>query len=74
MDIKTKYSIGDTVYICRKDMLRKCKVVWINCEANKNLTIQESYEVEDVDDKSTFRTSVWQMYGTVDDLVKSFNL
>lgn len=74
MEIKTKYSIGDTVYICTDNRIRKCRIASINLEINKNFRRCEFYYVEDVNNGTAFRKDVSELFDTIDELVKSFDL
>lgn len=74
MEANTKYSIGDTVYICVDCKIRKCGIACVNLVINKDFERSEYYYVDDVNNGSTFRKDVSELFDTIDDLVKSFNL
>lgn len=75
MEIKTKYSIGDTVYTIYKDTIIKCKVVYIKVEIENDCKTNKIYQVTREEDKLfNLARYEYKLFSTVDDLVKSFNL
>lgn len=82
MDIKIKYSIGntvysigDTVYTINDNAIMKCCIAYIKIEVGKDCKKYEKYKVSPMDNPyCVIDKDVSELFKTVDDLVKSFNL
>lgn len=71
MDIKTKYSIGDTVYIIDNNAIKECDVVCIDIKIEKDYRRYEKYQVAAKSLPGVrMKRDVSQLFDTVEGLVR----